>query len=90
MDERNSLRRAEDFLAELREDLKSAPAEFQSVIEPYISGLEGLLVRSNERRLSSRELDAGVFQIRISYARDLGRLLPGAPQPPTSRWVRAG
>ena len=90
MDERGSLARAEEFLSELREDLKSAPAEFLALIESYAPRLEEAILRFKERRSSSRELDAGVFQIRISYARDLGRLLPGAPPPPTSRWVRAG
>ena len=90
MDERTSLERAEQFLSEMREDLKAAPPEFVPVIEPYVSGLEGAILRFQERRLPSRELDADIFQIRISYARDLGRLLPSGPPPPTSRWVRAG
>lgn len=90
MDERTGLERAEEFLSELREDLKAAPPEFHSVIEPYVSGLEGVILRFNERRLSSRELDADVFQIRISYARDLGRLLPTGPPARSSRWVRTG
>ena len=90
MDERTSVERAEQFLSELREDLKAAPPEFLSVIEPYVAGLEGAILRFRERHLPSRELDAHVFQIRISYARDLGRLLPSGPPPPPSRWVRAG
>ncbi len=89
MDERTSLERAEQFLSELREDLKAAPVEFSSLIEPYAPRLEEAILRFQERRLPSRELDAHVFQIRISYARDLGRLLPSGPPPPTSRWVRA-
>ena len=85
--EEASLKRAEEFLAELEEDRRSAPPEYQPIVEPYVAGLAAALERFRARRLDARELNAHVQQIRLSYARDLQRLLPGEA-PPTARFVR--
>ena len=86
-EERASLGRAERFLAELEEDERTAPPEFRFLIAAYRPRLEDSILRFKDRRIAGRELDAHVFQIRISYSRDLQRLLPADP-PPTARWVR--
>lgn len=85
MDE--SLRRAEEFLAELEDDRRSAPPEYQPVVDPYLKGLAGSIDAFRTSRLGARELNAHVQQIRLSYARDLQRLLP-AEAPSTGRFLR--
>lgn len=79
-------RRAEAFLAELREDARTAPAEFLFLVEDYRSRLEEILQRYREGRLDARQLEAGLIQIRLSYARDLSRLFPQEPAP-AHRWT---
>jgi len=86
-EEQESLEKAEEFLSELQGDQRTAPAEFLPVIETYAPRLEDSIRRFRERRISGRELDAHAIQIRLSYARDLSRLLAQEPAP-TSRWVR--
>ena len=82
------LARAEAFLLELKEDGRTAPPEFQPVVEPYIPRAEACISAYRDHRLGGRELDASIFQIRLAYARDLDRVLPVEPKP-TSRWVRS-
>jgi hypothetical protein len=83
----DSLGRAREFLAELLEDLREAPAEFTALVEAYLPGLEAAINRFRVGEIGDRELDAGVLQIRLSYARDLQRQL--GDERPTSRFVRS-
>ncbi len=83
-----SLGKAIEFLAELEGDRRTAPSEYVPVIEEYVTRLRDSILRFRDRRIETRELDAHAFQIRLSYARDLQRLLGGGP-PPTSRFVRS-
>ena len=87
MDVDGSLERAEAFLAELEEDRRAAPPEFQPLLETYLPRLGESIARFREGRLGARELNAHVLQIRMSYARDLQRQLPGEA-PSTARFVR--
>ncbi|HEX7900151.1 MAG TPA: hypothetical protein VF950_20455 [Planctomycetota bacterium] len=82
-----SLERAEEFFQELEEDRRTAPPEFVPLVETYLPRLGESIHRFKERRIGERELDAHIAQIRISYARDLQRLLPGE-KPPTARFTR--
>lgn len=82
MDGHDSLWRAEEFLAELAEDRRTAPPEFQPLLEDYLPRLEDSIARFKESRISGRELDAYAHQIRMSYARDLQKLMPAAPPAP--------
>ena len=82
-----SLDRAEEFFSELEEDRRTAPPEFVPVVETYLPRLGDSIARFKESRIGERELDAHIAQIRISYARDLQRLLPGE-KPPTARFTR--
>jgi hypothetical protein len=88
-DDEASLNGAVVFLSELEEDRRTAPPEFLSLFEAYLPRLEESIRRFREGALPARELDAHVFQIRLSYARDLQKLLPYEP-PPTARWTRTG
>jgi len=85
--EPDSLERAEEFFSELEEDRRTAPPEFVPVVEIYLPRLTDSIARFKDRRIGDRELEAHIAQIRISYARDLQRLLPGE-KPPTARFVR--
>lgn len=87
--DRTSLDRAVQFLAELEEDRWTAPPEFRMVTETYVPRIRESILKFRARKIAGRELDAHLFQIRISYARDLQRLLPPEPAP-RSRWVRTG
>ena len=87
LDDRTSLERARLFLAELGEDERTAPPEFQFLVATYRPLLADSIVRFKAGTLSGRELDAHVFQIRLTYSRELQKLLPHEP-PPTARWVR--
>ena len=89
MNDDRSLERAEEFLSQLEGDRESAPLEVLPLIEAYQPRLEDSIRRFREGRISARELEAHAFQIRLTYARDLKRLLLEAPPPP-DRWVRAG
>jgi hypothetical protein len=84
----DSIRRAELLLRELTEDREAAPHEFRGVPDLYLKALLESLEQCRAGRLPGRELEAHCFQIRLSYARDLQRLLPSDP-PPTARWVRS-
>ena len=88
-EERDSLERAEGLLLDLQGDLKSAPPEVLPLVEGYLPRLEDSIRRFKERRLSSRELEAHAFQVRLTYARDLNRLLAPDSPPPTARWFRS-
>lgn len=83
----SSLDRAEEFFAELEEDRRSAPPEFVPLVETYLPRLGESIARFRAARIGERELDAHIQQIRLSYARDLQRLLPGE-KPPTARFSR--
>lgn len=82
-----SLERAEEFFSELEEDRRTAPPEFVPLVESYLPRLGESISLFKQRRIGDRELDAYTQQIRISYARDLQRLLP-AEKPPTARFTR--
>ena len=86
-DDRESLERARVFLAELGEDERTAPPEFHFLIATFRPLLADSILRFKEGQIRARELDAHVFQIRLTYSRELQKLLPPEP-PPTSRWVR--
>jgi hypothetical protein len=85
--EQGSLDQAVQLLAELEEDKRTAPPEFRLVTEAYVPCLRESIGRFRDGEIAGRELEAHLFQIRISYARDLQRLLPTEPRP-TSRWIR--
>lgn len=86
-DGRESLDRARMLLAELEEDERTAPPEFRFVVASFQPQIADSILRFKDRRIAARELDAHVFQIRLTYSRELQKLLPAGP-PPTSRWVR--
>ena len=74
-EEKSSVDRAEGFLADLAEDRSSAPPEIVPLIDQYITSVRDVIARAWERHVSRRELDACVLQVRISYSRDLDRIL---------------
>jgi hypothetical protein len=76
-DQKASVDRAEAFLADLAEDRSSAPPEIVPVIDHYISRVRDLIAKAWNRRLSRRELDAHVMQVRLCYSQDLDRILQG-------------
>jgi len=76
-DQKASVDRAEAFLADLAEDRSTAPPEIVPLIDHYISRLRDLIAQAWNRRLSRRELDAHMMQIRLSYSQDLDRILQG-------------
>jgi len=76
-DEKSSVDRAEGFLADLAEDRSTAPAEIVPLIDQYIGSIRDAIARAWERHVSRRELDACVLQVRLSYSRDLDRILQG-------------
>jgi hypothetical protein len=82
-----SLERAEEFLSELEEDRRTAPPEYVPLVESYLPRLGDSIDRFKRRAIGGRELEAHVRQIRLSYARDLRRLLPGEASP-TARFTR--
>ena len=86
-DRRTSLGQARTFLAQLGEDERMAPPEFRFLVASFQPLLADSIVRFKDRRIAARELDAHVFQIRLTYSRELQKLLPAGP-PPTARWVR--
>ncbi len=86
--ERASLDRAVDFLEELEEDRRTAPPELSPVPSPYVARILGSILKCRERRIAGRELDAHLMQIRLSYARDLQKLLPPEPSTP-GPWGRS-
>lgn len=82
-----SLDQARAFLWELGEDEREAPAEFATLVSAFARRMADLIVRFKDGLLEGRELDAHVFQVRLTYSRELQRLLPSEP-PPEPRWVR--
>lgn len=84
----SSLDRAEEFFSELEEDRRTAPPEFVPVVETYLPRLGESIARFKLRSIGERELEAHMQQIRLSYARDLQKLLPGE-KPPTARFLRS-
>jgi hypothetical protein len=76
-DLKESIDRAEAFLADLAEDRSSAPAEIVPLIDQYIARLREVIARTWENAVSRREIDAHVLQVRLSYSQDLDRILRG-------------
>jgi hypothetical protein len=76
-DRKASVDRAEGFLADLAEDRSTAPPEIVPLIDHYISRLRDLIAQAWNHRLSRRELDAHVMQVRLCYSQDLDRILQG-------------
>ncbi|MBI3857401.1 MAG: hypothetical protein HY293_17070 [Planctomycetes bacterium] len=76
-DRKESLDRAEAFLADLAEDRSSAPPEIVPLIDQYIARLRELIARSWQQKTARREIDAHVMQVRLSYSQDLDRILQG-------------
>ena len=69
--------RGESFLADLAEDRSSAPPEIVPVIDHYISRVRDVISLAWDEKLSRRELDASLLQVRLCYAQDLDRILQG-------------
>ena len=81
-DLKESIDRAEAFLADLAEDRSSAPPEIVPLIDQYIARLREVIARTWERTVPRREIDAHVLQVRLCYSQDLDRILRGfTPQP---------
>ena len=83
---RTSLGQARTFLAQLGEDERMSPPKFRFLVASFQPLLADSIVRFMDRRIAARELDAHVFQIRLTYLRELQKLLPAGP-PPTDSWV---
>ncbi len=81
MDDRTGLKdavdRGEGFLADLAEDRASAPPEIVPVIDHYIGRVREVIGLAWDEKLSRRELDASLLQVRLCYAQDLDRILQG-------------
>ncbi len=81
MDDKTALKdavdRGEGFLADLAEDRASAPPEIVPVIDHYIGRVREVIRLAWEEKLSRRELDASLLQVRLCYAQDLDRILQG-------------
>lgn len=81
MDDKGTLKEAVDrgeiFLADLAEDRGSAPPEIVPVIDHYIARVREVIGLAWEEKLSRRELDASLLQVRLCYAQDLDRILQG-------------
>ncbi len=75
--EKRSQDRAEEFLADLAEDRATAPAEIVPLIDHYINRLREVISRSWDQKISARELDAHLLQVRLTYSRDLDNILQG-------------
>ena len=67
--------RAEGFLADLAEDRSSAPPEIVPVIDHYFNRVLEVIAQAWEEKISRREIDAYVLQVRLCYAQDLDRIL---------------
>ena len=76
-DRKAGVDRAEAFLADLAEDRSTAPPEIVPLIDHYISRLREIIARAWNHRLSRRELDAHMMQVRLCYSQDLDRILQG-------------
>ena len=80
-EDQDILAKARDLLKDLNEDLQTAPEDLLPEIYGFTPRLEEAIVRFEERRISARELDAHTQQIRLSYLRDLTRLLASESLP---------
>ncbi len=67
--------RAEGFLADLAEDRSSAPPEIVPVIDHYFNRVREVIAQAWDLKISRRELDAYVLQVRLCYTQDLDRIL---------------
>ena len=76
-DRKAGVDRAEAFLADLAEDRSTAPPEIVPLVDNYISRLREVIALAWNRRISRRELDAHVMQVRLCYSQDLDRILQG-------------
>jgi len=76
-DLKDGVDKGEGFLADLAEDRGSAPAEIVPVIDHYINRVREVIALAWEDKLSRRELDASLLQVRLCYAQDLDRILQG-------------
>jgi hypothetical protein len=74
---KESVDRGEDFLADLAGDRDSAPPEIVPVIDHYITRVREVIGLAWDEKLSRRELDASLLQVRLCYAQDLDRILQG-------------
>ena len=74
-DDRAILAKAEELLAELYDDLQTAPIELLPMIDGFAPRLAESIERFKEKQISPRELEAHAVQIRLSYLRDLTRIL---------------
>jgi hypothetical protein len=77
--ERSVLAKAEELLSDLYGDLQTVPLDLLSLIQSYVPRMEESIERFKGRQISQRELEAHTLQIRISYVRDLTRLLATEP-----------
>jgi len=76
-DLKQSIDRGEDFLADLATDRDGAPPEIVPVIDQYIARVREIIALAWDDKLTSRELDASLMQVRLCYAQDLDRILQG-------------
>ena len=74
---KDSVDRGELFLADLAEDRGSAPPEIIPVIDHYINRVRDVISLAWDEKLTRRELDASIVQVRLCYAQDLDRILQG-------------
>jgi hypothetical protein len=76
-DRKAGVDRAEAFLADLAEDRSTAPPEIVPLVDNYMARLRDVIAMAWSRRITRRELDAHVMQVRLSYSQDLDRILQG-------------
>src|SRR5258708_15293741 len=62
---KDSVDRGEGFLADLAEDRGSAPPEIVPIIDHYISRVREVISLAWDEKLSRRELDASLLQVRL-------------------------
>jgi len=83
-DLKDGVDKGEGFLADLAEDRGSAPAEIVPVIDHYINRVREVIALAWDEKLSRRELDASLLQVRLCYAQDLDRILQGLQLHPSA------
>ena len=76
-DLKDGVDKGEGFLADLAEDRGSAPPEIIPVIDHYINRVREVIALAWEEKVTRRELDASLLQVRLCYAQDLDRILQG-------------
>jgi hypothetical protein len=74
---KDAVDRGEGFLADLAEDRAGAPPEIVPVVDHYIGRVREVIALAWDEKLSRRELDASLLQVRLCYAQDLDRILQG-------------